>query len=106
MDLSLEGWSIGTADAAWAPWGADDKARAQVLASGDGYLLVLVEAQPSYRSMAHEHLHTEFLFVLDGVVDNQGDQMKPGGGYIAAAGSTHAGFGSERGARYLSIFKL
>ena len=41
MDISLEGWSIGTADAAWAPWGADDKARAQVLASGDGYLLVL-----------------------------------------------------------------
>ena len=106
MEISLEGWSIGSAEAEWAPWGADGKARAQVLASGDGYSLVIVEAQAGYRGFPHEHSHTEFLFVLDGVIHNQGVNLEPGGAYIAAAGSTHAEFTTDSGARYVSIFKL
>jgi quercetin dioxygenase-like cupin family protein len=107
MEMSLEGWDITHSDDVdWAPWGADDKARAKVLANADGYAVVLVEAQPGYRGGPHRHDHGEFLFVLDGTVRNQGQDLKAGGAYAAAAGSTHDEFGTESGATYLSIFKL
>ncbi len=32
--------------------------------------------------------------------------MKAGDGYAAAAGSTHADFSTETGARYIIIFRL
>jgi hypothetical protein len=44
--------------------------------------------------------------VIDGTLRNQGTTMTTGGGYVAAAGSTHADFATDAGATYLSIFKL
>jgi hypothetical protein len=49
MEISLDGWSIGSADAEWAPWAPDGNAREQVLAGGEGCTLVLVKAQSGYR---------------------------------------------------------
>jgi hypothetical protein len=44
--------------------------------------------------------------VIEGVVRNQGEEMVAGDGYAAGAGSTHADFATEGGARYVVIFKL
>lgn len=107
MTTTLTGWDINaTGDSDWAPWGEDGKARAKVLASGDGYLLVLVEAEEGYRGTPHEHEHTEFSYVLTGEVRNQGEIMRAGGGYVAAAGSEHTDFEALTASSYLSIFKL
>jgi quercetin dioxygenase-like cupin family protein len=106
-DISLEGWDIGSGDAAeWMPWGSGDNARAKVLANADGYMVVLVEAQPGYEGDPHEHAHTEFNYVLDGTLRTQGKAMKAGDGYAAAAGSTHTDFATDTGATYLVVFKL
>jgi quercetin dioxygenase-like cupin family protein len=107
MTFSLDGWDLGrTADVEWAPWGSGGNARAKVLANGDGYYVALVEAEPGYRGDAHEHEHTEFLFVVEGTLRTQGQSLSQGDTYVAAAGSTHEDFGTDAGATYLSIFKL
>ena len=44
--------------------------------------------------------------MIDGVVQNQGQELQSGDGYAAAPGSTHDDFGTVSGATYLSIFKI
>jgi quercetin dioxygenase-like cupin family protein len=73
------------------PWG-DGGARAKVLASADGYVVAIVEAEPGYRGTPHEHAHAELLYVLDGAVRTQGRALGPGDAYAAAAGSMHDDF--------------
>lgn len=103
----LAGWSIGrVAEADWVPWGSGGLARAKVLASGDGYVLALVEASPGYAGDPHTHEHAEMLHVLAGEVATNGEVLGVGDGYVAAAGSEHVTFSSPSGATYLSIFRL
>ena len=61
QDVSLDGWNIVRADdAEWVPWtGSDGEARAKVLGSADGYMVMLVEAQPGYVGSPHEHGYAE-----------------------------------------------
>ena len=107
MEHALDGWDIGHAeDKEWAPWGQTGDAKAKVLATGDGYYVVLVRADPGYTGEAHEHDHTEFSYVLDGEYRTQGQTMQTGDAYVAARGSVHTDFTTEAGATYLSIFKL
>jgi quercetin dioxygenase-like cupin family protein len=107
MEHTLEGWDIGHADEReWTPWGSGGDAEAKVLASGDGYHVVLVRAGAGYRGDPHVHAHTEFAYVLDGEVRNQGTTMRAGDAYVAAAGSEHTDFATDTGATYLSVFKL
>lgn len=103
----ITGWDIGhAADIGWQSWGSRGDAKAKVLASGDGYIVALVQAEPGYRGDPHEHAHTEFQFVVDGAVRTQGVEMTAGDAYAAAAGSVHTDFETETGATYVSIFKL
>ena len=107
MDISLDGWDIGRFDdIEWSPWGSGGNARAKTLASGDGFYLSLVEADPGYRGDPHEHTHTELLYVVEGTLHTQGREMTKGDAYVAAGGSTHADFGTDAGATYVSIIKL
>jgi uncharacterized protein len=104
---SIAGWHIGTADQVdWAPWGEHGNARAKVLATADSYFVALVEAEAGYTGTPHEHEHTEFLYLLDGTLRNQGSTMHAGDAYAAAAGSTHSEFVAETAARYVSIFRI
>lgn len=103
----LTGWDINRdGESAWVDWGGDGLARAKVLASGDGYLLVLVEAQAGYTGTPHEHTNTEFSYVLDGQIRNQGRPMEAGGAFVAERGSQHTDFEALTPATYLTIFKL
>ena len=103
----LEGWDIGHVDTAdWAPWGSTGDAKAKVLATGDGYYVVLVQADAGYQGEPHVHEHTEFAYVLEGEVRTQGKTMRAGDAYAAAIGSEHTDFTTETGATYVSIFKL
>jgi hypothetical protein len=108
MEISLDGWDIGHADQAeWMPWtGSAGDARAKVLASADGYTVVLVEAQSGYAGSAHVHGHAEFNYVVAGTLRNQGQTMSAGDGYAAAAGSSHTEFSTDTGATYIVVFKL
>ena len=107
QDISLEGWDIGAFDdVEWTPWGSGGKARAKVLATGDGYYLTYVEADPGYRGDPHVHTNPEFSFVIDGELRNQERTMRKGDAYVAATGSRHDDFETDTGATYLSIFKL
>ncbi|WP_055475667.1 cupin domain-containing protein [Gordonia sp. HS-NH1] len=105
--LLAAGWDInpnGTAD--WVPWGEGNLARAKVLASGDGYMLVFVEARAGYSGSPHEHTSTEFSYVVSGRLRNQGLEMTSGGGYVAAIGSHHDDFTVLEDATYLSVFRI
>jgi quercetin dioxygenase-like cupin family protein len=107
VDISLDGWDLVHADdTEWVPWGSGDNATAKILGSADGYLVALVDAQPGYRGDPHEHARAEFFYLVDGSVVNQGRMMRAGDGYAAAAGSTHADFSTETGARYIVIFAI
>ena len=107
MQLSLAGWDIGSFESIdWVPWGTRGDARAKVLASGDGFFLALVEADPGYHGDPHEHAFPELLYVIEGSLRNQGVEMEQGDGYVAAPGSTHVDFETPDGAKYLSIFKI
>ncbi len=105
--ISLDGWDIGKFDdTEWVPWGSRGDARAKVLGSADGYMVVLVEAQPGYRGDPHVHEHAEFSYVIEGTIRNQGVMFGKGDGYAAAAGSTHTAFETETGATYVVIFRI
>lgn len=107
MDVSLDGWSIEHfGEVEWGPWGGAGKARAKVIGSVDGYMVTLVEAESGYSGDPHEHAYPEFFHLIEGTVRNQGVEMKAGDGYAAAAGSTHADFATDTGAKYIVIFKL
>jgi len=107
MTQRLEGWDIvSAADRDWIDWGEGGAARAKLLAAGDGYTVALVETEPGYKGSRHDHVHTEFLYVLEGRLRNQGEVMEAGDTYVAAAGSTHTDFEAESPSTYLSIFKL
>jgi quercetin dioxygenase-like cupin family protein len=107
VTFSTDGWSLGRFDAVeWSPWGSGGNARAKVLANGDGYYVALVEADAGYTGDAHEHTSTEFLYVVEGSLRTQGEQLRSGDAYVAAAGSVHEQFEAPDGATYLSIFKL
>jgi quercetin dioxygenase-like cupin family protein len=108
VEISLAGWDIVRAeDAEWLPWGGTaGEARAKVLGSADGYMVMLVEAQPGYQGTAHEHAFPEFNYVIAGTLRNQGQEMSAGDGYAAATGSTHTDFATDTGATYIVIFKL
>jgi quercetin dioxygenase-like cupin family protein len=107
VEISPDGWDIVRAEKAeWVPWGSHGDARAKILGQADGYLVAYVEADPGYRGDPHMHDYTEFSYVIEGVVRNQGEEMGAGDGYAAAAGSTHADFETKSVARYITIFKL
>jgi hypothetical protein len=88
---SLAGWDIThVEDAEWAPWGEGGKARAKVLGTADGYLVMLVEAQAGYEGAPHQHEQV----------------LTTGDGYAAAGGSTHDDFEALAPSTYLVIFRL
>src|SRR5262245_18497880 len=103
----LTGWDIGALHAVeWSPRGSRGDARAKVLASGDGYYLALVEAEPGYHGDPHEHGFAEMLYILSGTLRTQGVDMGSVDAYVAAAVSVHTDFATDPGATYLSVFKL
>ncbi len=107
MKATLKGWHITEAgDGDWMPWGSDDNARAKVIGQADGYSVTLVEADAGYRGTPHEHAYSEFFYLLDGSIRNQGQHMKTGDAYAAAAGSVHDDFEAECRSTYLIIFRL
>ena len=108
MEHDLTGWDIHHgADTEWVPWGGEGApARAKVLGSGDGYLLVLVEAKAGYVGQPHEHTAAEISYVVNGTVEHQGVAMSAGDGYVASAGSAHTGFTAATDATYVIAFKL
>jgi hypothetical protein len=108
MEHALEGWDIVSGHGTdWVPWGGSGAdARAKVLGSGDGYVLVVVEAGAGYVGDPHEHTSAELSYVVSGVVEHQGVPMTGGDGYVAAAGSKHTGFRVLEDATYVIAFKL
>jgi hypothetical protein len=73
MEHSLTGWDIANAaDVDWAPWGIRGDARAKLMASADGYNVVLVVAEPGYAADPHVHGFPEFVYVVDGTIHVQG----------------------------------
>ena len=107
MQHSLNGWDIGRFDNIdWIPWDTGDKARAKVLGIADGFHVALIEAGAGYRGGPHEHDFPEFLYVVDGALRTQGQEMTAGDAYAASPGSTHTDFAVDTGATYLLIFKL
>jgi quercetin dioxygenase-like cupin family protein len=107
MEHSLSGWDIANAtDVGWAPWGSRGDAKAKLIASADGYNVVLVAAEPGYCTDPHVHDFPEFVYVIDGTLHAQGHVLGPGDAYAAAAGSVHTELRTDVGATYLSIFKL
>jgi quercetin dioxygenase-like cupin family protein len=107
-DISLTGWDIGDADEKeWMPWtGSAGEARAKILASGDGYTIVFVDAKAGYRGAEHVHEYPEFNHVVQGTIRNQGTEMSAGDSYVAEPGSSHTDFEVLDDAKYVVIFKL
>jgi len=107
MEHSLTGWDIANAaDIEWAPWGSRGDAKAKLIATADGYNVVLVVAEPGYATDPHVHGFPEFVYVIDGTMHAQGHVLASGDAYAAAAGSLHTEMRTDSGATYLTIFKL
>ena len=104
----LAGWDIGAVAALdWAPWGSRGDARAKVLASGDGYFLALVEAEPATDGRsARARLRRDALRPRRHPAHARRGAWARATPTSPAAGSVHTDFTTESGATYLSIFKL
>jgi quercetin dioxygenase-like cupin family protein len=103
----LDGWEITNADDTdWVPWGDGALARAKVLGTADGYLIVLVEAQAGYRGSPHIHEFAEFSYVVAGCLRNQGRVLGAGAAYAASAGSIHDEFEALQPSTYITIFRI
>jgi uncharacterized protein len=106
-DQLLDRWDIRHgADSQWMPWGEGGKARAKILGEADGYMVTLVEAEAGYVGSAHEHTYAEFFYLVEGEIRNQGQTMRGGDGYAAAAGSVHTDFEALAASKYVVIFRL
>ena len=103
---SKDGTSFTARTPIGCPGGRRRSARAKVLGSGDGYVLVLVEAAAGYVGDPHEHTSAEMSYVISGTVEHQGVATGAGDGYVAAAGSKHTGFTVTTDAAYVLAFKL
>ncbi len=104
---SLAGWDIRhAAKLDWIAWGNQGTAKAKILGDADGYTVAVIRAETGYRTAPHDHAHSEFLYLLDGVVRNQGQVLTAGDAYAAATGSIHTDFAVQSPATYLSIFRL
>ena len=68
--------------------------------------VTLIEAEAGYVGSFHEHPHAEFFFLVQGEIRNQGQVMKTGDGYAAAAGSIHSDFEALSPSIYLVIFRI
>jgi hypothetical protein len=108
LEHALDGWHIVHGRSAeWMPWGGHGAAaRAKVLGTGDGYVLVLVEAAAGYEGSPHVHTNAEMSYLVSGTVEHQGVAMEAGDGYVAATGSAHTGFTVTSDATYVLAFKL
>ena len=99
-------WDIRhQADVDWVPWGNQGDAKAKVLAEADGYMVVLVQADPGYRCGAHEHTSAEFFYLVD---DWSETRVRPCAGDACAAGegSIHTYFETQAPPTYISIIRL
>ncbi len=106
-DTLLDRWDIRTdSDAEWIPWGEGGKAKAKILGEADGYTLTVIEADTGYTGTYHEHTHAEFFYLIDGEIRNQGQNMRAGDGYAAAAGSLHSDFKVLSPSKYLIIWRI
>ncbi len=104
---SLDKWDIRhAADREWIAWGNQGNAKTKILGEADGYTVALIRADSGYQTAPHDHTHAEFLYLLEGVVRNQGQVLTAGDAYAAATGSTHTDFAVQSPAPYLSIFRL
>ena len=103
----LDCWDIRrSSDTQWISWGEGGKARAKVLGEADGYTVTVIEADPGYSGSSHEHTHAEFFYLIDGEIRNQGQTMRSGDGYAAAAGSIHSDFEVLSPSKYLVIWRI
>ena len=103
----LELWDIRRfAEAEWMPWGAGGKARAKSLGEADGYTVTVIEAEAGYTGSYHEHTNAEFFYLVQGEIRNQGEVMKSGDGYAAAAGSIHSDFEVLSPSTYLIVWRI
>jgi quercetin dioxygenase-like cupin family protein len=106
VEHSLTGWDIANAaEIHRTPWGSRGDATAKLIASADGFNVVVVTAEPGYTGDPHVHEFPEFLYVIAGSLRVQGHLVQQGDAYAAAAGSTHTEFQTDSGAVYLLIFK-
>ncbi len=107
QSISLENWDIRHgAQVDWMPWGSQDNARVKILGEADGYTIALIQADAGHQTAPHDHTHSEFFYLLDGVIRNQGKKMNAGDGYAAAIGSVHTDFEVQAPAVFLVIFRL
>ena len=79
MEHSLTGWDIANAaDIDGLRRALAEMPQAKLIASADGYNVVLVVAEPGHATDPHVHGFPEFVYVIDGTMDVQGQALGSG----------------------------
>jgi anti-sigma factor ChrR (cupin superfamily) len=100
----LKGWHIN--DVSGGEWRTDqDGSPFKFIGAADGLVFVLSKLAAGTRGERHVHEGPEFLYVLEGDLQVNGVEMKPGCGYAAATGTTHSEFASREGATFVVVLK-
>ena len=69
----------------------------------DGRRMIMFKFDPGFAADSHEHLDSEFAYVLEGSVVSNGVLMEAGHSYAASTGTTHEEFRTESGATVLTV---
>jgi anti-sigma factor ChrR (cupin superfamily) len=74
------------------------------LGSANGSSMQLVRFAPGTSFPLHTHGGAEFIYLLEGVAFQEGHELGPGWGAVAAAGSVDTNFCSPSGCVFLTVY--
>ncbi|MFS2033984.1 cupin domain-containing protein [Polaromonas sp. CT11-55] len=89
---------------AWRPSTFAAGVEVKDLGSANGRSMQLVRFAPGTAFPLHTHTGPEFIYLLEGVAFQEGQQLSPGWGAVAATGSIDTNFSSPSGCVFLTVY--
>jgi anti-sigma factor ChrR (cupin superfamily) len=74
------------------------------LGSANGRSMQLVKFAPGTSFPLHTHTGPEFIYLMEGVAFQEGNQLSPGWAAVAATGSIDTNFHSPSGCVFLTVY--
>lgn len=93
-----------TSTVAWRKSKFAEGVEVKDLGSANGRSMQIVRFAPGTSFPVHTHSGPEFIYLLEGVAFQEGQELSPGWAAVAAAGSIDTKFHSPSGCTFLTVY--